>query len=77
ALWGTAQDVFSNWQEPLVLALSSPPYALAKQRAYGNPALAQYVDFIVELDEPIVRHLAYGGSIVLNLSQDCFEEGSP
>lgn len=77
ALWGTAQDVFSNWDEPIVLALSSPPYPLAKQRAYGNPALAQYVDFVVGLVEPIVRNLAYGGSIVLNLSQDCFEEGSP
>lgn len=77
AIWGAWEDVFPKLDEPIALLLSSPPFPLAKPRAYGNPTQQQYVDFICAAMEPIVRNLLPGGSIVLNVSQDIFEPGMP
>ncbi|MGH8156609.1 MAG: DNA methyltransferase [Rhodanobacter sp.] len=77
AIWGDNMDVITRLDEPVHLVLTSPPFALRKPRSYGNPPLAQYVDFIVRSIEPLVCTLAHGGSIVLNCSNDLFEPGSP
>lgn len=77
AIWGRCEDVFARLDEPIHLVLTSPPYCLARPRAYGNPPVQEYVDFICQAMEPLVRHLAPGGSIALNLSNDIFERGSP
>jgi len=77
ALWASWEGVFPRIDEPLALCLTSPPYPLAKPRAYGNPTAAEYTDFICSAMEPMVRHLLPGGSICLNLSNDIFEPGSP
>jgi site-specific DNA-methyltransferase (cytosine-N4-specific) len=78
ALWSSAEDAFAHRLDvPIFLALTSPPYPLAKHRAYSNPTPQQYVDFICGLVEPIVKSLARGGSLVLNVTQDVFESGSP
>ncbi|MBB3923610.1 site-specific DNA-methyltransferase [Xanthomonas arboricola] len=77
AIWGSWESVFPRLDEKIVLCLTSPPYPLRKPRAYGNPPIHLYVDFIVKALEPIVRNLADGGSIALNLSNDIFEAGLP
>lgn len=77
ALWASAESVFQRLDEPIVLCLTSPPYALANPRAYGNPPASVWVDWICTHLEPIVRNLVEGGSIVLNIGQDVFEPGSP
>lgn len=77
AIWGDCRKVFSSINEPIHLCLTSPPYCLARPRAYGNVTQAQYVDFICASLEPIVRNLVPGGSIALNISNDVFEPGSP
>ncbi|WP_425952958.1 DNA methyltransferase [Ralstonia pseudosolanacearum] len=77
AIWGRCQDVFTSLDEPISLAVSSPPYLLRQPRAYGNPSEPEYVDFICIALEPIVRNLVPGGSIVLNLGQDAFVSKSP
>lgn len=77
ALWASAEDAFSVIDVPLCLALASPPYPIAKGRAYGRAPLSDYVDFICKLTEPIVRHLVPGGSLVLNVSNDVFEPEMP
>lgn len=77
ALWSLAKDVFSSIDEPITLALTSPPYPLRVARAYGNPCLDEYVDWLVDHIEPIAKNLAPGGSICLNVSNDIFESGSP
>lgn len=77
AIWGSCERVFAHLDEPIVLAVTSPPYALRKPRAYGNPPETEYVDFICRALEPIVRNLAPGGSICLNVSNDIFEPGLP
>lgn len=77
ALWADCRTAFASLNEPVVLALTSPPYPLAKARAYGNPTEAEFVDFMCAAIEPIVKRLAQGASIVLNLSNDIFLPGSP
>lgn len=77
AILGNCRHVFDKWDEPIFLVLTSPPYPLQAPRAYGNPPVSKYVDFICELLEPLVRNLAPGGSVVLSLSNDIFEPQSP
>lgn len=77
AIWGRCQDVFAGLHEPIHLAISSPPYALARPRAYGNPSVQDYVDFICTSLEPLVANLVPGGSVCLNISNDIFEPGTP
>lgn len=77
AIWSRHESVFNGFNEPISLMVSSPPYPLRYARAYGNPAEAEYVDFICRALEPIVRNLVPGGSIVLNISNDIFLRGSP
>ena len=77
AIWGNHRDVFSRLDIPITLCLTSPPYPLAWPRAYGNPTEPEYVDFVCEAPEPIVRNLRAGGNIVLNISNDIFLSKSP
>ena len=77
AILGACETVFSRIDAPITLCLTSPPYALAKARSYGNPSEAEYVDWICRTLEPIVRNLVRGGSICLNVSNDIFMPGSP
>jgi len=48
AILGSCDTVFSKIDAPVVLVLTSPPYPLAKPRAYGNVSEASYVDWIVD-----------------------------
>lgn len=77
ALWGCCSSVFPRIDEPIALVLTSPPYPLRKARAYGGPSESSYTDFICSALEPLVKNLLPGGSIALNVSNDCFVTGSP
>jgi DNA modification methylase len=77
ALWADCASVFTRIDEPIHLCLTSPPYPLARARAYGGPAQSEYTEFICRLLEPIVKHMVPGGSLALNISNDCFLAGSP
>lgn len=77
AIWGCCTDVFNRLDEPITCCITSPPYPLAKPRAYGNPSIDDYTDFVCRSLEGVVRHLVRGGTIALNLSNDVFERGSP
>lgn len=77
AVWGDCREVFDTLDAPLMLCVTSPPYPVAKGRAYSAPDEAAYIDFIVRSLEPIVRHMAPEGSICLNISNDIFRRGTP
>lgn len=77
AIWSSWERVFPTLDEPLSVIITSPPYALKKPRAYGNPTLPEYIDFCVRALEPLVKHLVPGGCICLNVSADLFEPGTP
>lgn len=77
ALWADCHQAFAGLDEPLHLIFTSPPYPLAKARAYGNVSEIQYVDWLCGALEPVVKKLVRGGSLVLNISQDIFVHKSP
>ena len=77
ALWGSCEDALAGLESQVSLALTSPPYPLAKTRAYDNVSPQAFVDFICRGMEPIAKALRRGGCIALNISQDIFEPGSP
>lgn len=78
AIWGNCHQVFNHFDEPIFLALTSPPYMLRNPRAYGNPQTeSDYIDFICRVVEPITKNLVRGGNIALNLPNDIFEIKSP
>lgn len=77
AIWGSNEAVFPHLGQPIMLALTSPPYPLRCARAYGNVDEQEYVDFVTRSLEPIVKNLAPQGSVVLNVSQDIFMNRSP
>jgi site-specific DNA-methyltransferase (cytosine-N4-specific) len=49
------------------LVITSPPFALRRQKAYGNVAAADYVDWFMPFAEEIFRVLRPDGSFVLEL----------
>lgn len=77
ALWADCDDVFARLDEPAHLVLTSPPYPLAVPRAYGNPTPEDYVDWLCARLEPVVKLMAPGASIALNVSNDIFIPGTP
>lgn len=77
AIIGYAETVFKNMNEPIYLAVVSPPYPLKKPRKYGNYSEPEYVNWLCETMVPVIENLAPGGSICLNLGQDVFLKGTP
>jgi site-specific DNA-methyltransferase (cytosine-N4-specific) len=77
AIISSCDHFFAKIDEPVHLILTSPPYPLAQQRAYGNVSEARYVDWICKTLEPVINSLADGGSIALNISNDIFQPKSP
>jgi DNA modification methylase len=58
------------------LAVTSPPYALEFQKAYGNASKGEYVEWLRPFAEEIHRVLARDGSFVLNIGGS-YERGTP
>ena len=53
--------------ETATLVLTSPPFALRRQKAYGNVPAAEYVDWFAPFAQEIFRVLKPDGSFVLDL----------
>ena len=77
AILGCCETVFASIDAPISLVVTSPPFPLAVPRNYGNVPEAQYVDWICKTLAPVIKNLAPGGSICINLSNDIFLSGSP
>jgi DNA modification methylase len=58
------------------LVLTSPPFALRRQKAYGNVAAAEYIDWLWPFVEQIHRVLKPDGSFVLDIA-GAWNPGSP
>lgn len=76
AILGNCQDVFRDFDEPVMAVITSPPFPLSRPRAYGNPHISEYSDFICATLEPLVRNLVKGGNVLLQLG-DVYLAGSP
>ena len=54
--------------ESVSLVLTSPPFALRRQKAYGNVTAADYIDWFWPFVEQIHRVLKPDGSFVLDIA---------
>jgi site-specific DNA-methyltransferase (cytosine-N4-specific) len=62
--------------ESVNLVLTSPPFALQRQKLYGNVQQAEYVEWLLEFCEEVYRVLTPDGSFVLDLG-GAYEKGRP
>ncbi len=77
ALWAAAEDAVGYVEDGSVqLILTSPPYPLTRQKAYGNLSAQEYLSWFLRLAAQWPQKLTPDGSIVLNLG-DVWEAGQP
>lgn len=58
------------------MVMTSPPFALQRQKAYGNEDQAKYVDWLAQFAKHVYRVLKDDGSFVLDLG-GAYEKGAP
>jgi site-specific DNA-methyltransferase (cytosine-N4-specific) len=74
---GDALDLLADLPESSVdLVMTSPPFALQRQKAYGNHEQEQYVDWLLGFTSDIKRVLKETGSFVLDLG-GAYQKGRP
>lgn len=74
---GDSKDLLARLPEGSVdLVLTSPPFALLRQKAYGNKDQAEYVEWICAFGAEIRRVLRETGSFVLDLG-GAYQRGVP
>ena len=62
--------------ESINLVITSPPFALQRQKAYGNKDQAEYIDWLAQFAKQVHRVLKSDGSFVLDLG-GAYEKGVP
>ena len=62
--------------ESVNLVMTSPPFALQRQKAYGNKDQSEYIDWLVQFGKQVHRVLRNDGSFVLDLG-GAYEKGVP
>lgn len=62
--------------ESIDLVLTSPPFALQREKEYGNKAQVEYVDWLEQFARLVKAKLALTGSFVLDLG-GAYEKGVP
>ncbi len=62
--------------ESVDLIITSPPFALLREKSYGNEPRAQYVQWLLGFGEAALRTLKTTGSFVLDLGGS-YERGRP
>ncbi len=68
AFHGDSRELLTQLPDASVsLVMTSPPFALRRQKAYGNVTPAEYVEWFLPFAEQIFRVLKADGSFVLDL----------
>ena len=62
--------------ESINLVLTSPPFALQREKEYGNKDSTEYVKWLAEFAALVHKKLKYDGSFVLDLG-GAYEKGKP
>ena len=77
ALVGDATELLSHIPDASVdLVMTSPPFALLREKAYGNKDQAEYVDWLCRFGIAVRRVLKETGSFVLDLG-GAYQRGVP
>lgn len=77
-MWeGDALDVMKAMRDDTInLVLTSPPFALTREKAYGNEPEESYVKWFIPFAEQFKRILKDDGSVVIDLG-GAWRKGSP
>jgi DNA modification methylase len=77
AYHGDSLDLLSRLPDDSVnLVMTSPPFALQRQKDYGNPSQTEYVDWLAAFAALVLRKLRPDGSFVLDVGGS-YEKGVP
>ena len=77
AYCGDSLDLLSGLPDSSInLVLTSPPFALQREKEYGNKAQTEYVAWLAQFARLVHRKLKEDGSFVLDLG-GAYEPGSP
>jgi DNA modification methylase len=77
AYCGDALDLLQAVTDKSInLVFTSPPFALQRQKAYGNKDQAEYIDWLTQFAKEVHRVLKDDGSFVLDLG-GAYEKGVP
>jgi hypothetical protein len=77
AYCGDSLDLLAELPDASVnLVITSPPFALQRQKAYGNKGQAEYVEWLTQFARQVYRVLRNDGSFVLDLG-GAYEKGLP
>ena len=77
AYQGDALDLLKELEDESVhLVFTSPPFALQRQKEYGNRNEAEYVDWLIEFAALVKTKLRGDGSFVLDLG-GAYQKGVP
>jgi site-specific DNA-methyltransferase (cytosine-N4-specific) len=77
AYMGDSREVLEAFPDDSVnLVLTSPPFALQRQKEYGNKSQDEYVDWLATFAEVVHRKLRPDGSFVLDIGGS-YEKGVP
>jgi DNA modification methylase len=77
AYCGDSAELLSQLPDSSInLVFTSPPFALQRQKAYGNKDQADYVDWLAAFAREVRRVLKDDGSFVLDLGGS-YEKGTP
>ena len=77
AYYGDSQRLLTQLPDDSVnLVITSPPFALQRQKEYGNADQDRYVDWLADFARIIYRKLKEDGSFVLDLG-GAYKKGAP
>lgn len=77
AYCGDSRELLARLPDASVnLVITSPPFALLREKEYGNKAQSEYIDWLCTFAEIVHKKLADDGSFVLDLG-GAYERGSP
>lgn len=68
AFLGDSLEIMKNLPDNSInLILTSPPFALTRQKEYGNKPEQEYINWFMQFSEEFYRLLANNGSLVIDL----------
>jgi site-specific DNA-methyltransferase (cytosine-N4-specific) len=74
---GDSLEVLSNMEDDTIdLVVTSPPFALQRQKEYGNKEQYEYVEWLSQFAHLVYRKLKNTGSFVLDLG-GAYQKGVP
>ena len=77
AYCGDSRDLLTQLpDDSLNLVITSPPFALLREKEYGNKSQSEYIDWLVTFAELVHRKLRDDGSFVIDLG-GAYERGTP